>query len=454
MSCIEVMPKLGLTMTEGTLVNWHKSEGEKIEKGEILFEVETDKLTNEIEAKEGGVLRKVLVEEGETVKCLVPVAVIADENEDISELLKQAGSQNGESEKEEEEKQPKVQTPAKTAEPVKVGGRIKISPVARKLARQSGANYELITGTGPMGRIVKKDVEGYIENNRIKVSPAAAKLAKELNVDLVGIKKDGRIMKKDVLEASEVAKMTAAVSEEKAEEKVLPQQTVKEVNRGEKEVKMSGMRKVIAKRMSQSVSVSPTVTYNMSMDTSELKRLKNSFKDIFKVTYTDLLIKIVSQVLKEFPLANCSVEGDTFILKNYVNMGVAVALEDGLLVPVIKDCDIKGLKQITTEFKELAKKARENQLGPDDLTGGTFTITNLGMFGIDTFSPIINQPEVAILGVNKIVETPVVENGEIVIKPLMSLSLTADHRAIDGAYAARFLQRVKQYVEKPGLLIL
>ncbi|KAA8663147.1 2-oxo acid dehydrogenase subunit E2, partial [Clostridium sp. HV4-5-A1G] len=235
------------------------------------------------------------------------------------------------------------------------------------------------------------------------------------------------------------------------EEKASPQQAAV---RGEKAVKMSAMRKVIAKRMSESVSVSPTVTYNMTMDTSELKRLKDSLKDVFKVTYTDLLIKIVSQVLKEFPLANCSVNGDTFILKDYVNMGVAVALDDGLLVPVIKDCDIKGLKQITAEFKDLVKRAKENKLGPDDLTGGTFTITNLGMFGIDTFSPIINQPEVAILGVNKIAETPVVEKGQIVVKPLMSMSLTADHRAIDGAYAARILQRIKQYVEKPGLLIL
>lgn len=225
-------------------------------------------------------------------------------------------------------------------------------------------------------------------------------------------------------------------------------------NRGEKTVKMSNMRKVIAERMKKSASISPAVTYNMTMDTSELKRLKNSIKDIFKVTYTDLLIKIVSQVLKEFPLANCSVERDAFILKDYVNMGVAVALDDGLLVPVIKNCDIKGLRQITAEFNELVEKARENKLVPDDLTGGTFTITNLGMFGIDTFSPIINQPEVAILGVNKIVNTPVVVNGQIIVRPLMSMSLTADHRAIDGAYAARVLQRIKQYVEKPGLLVL
>ncbi|OAA94897.1 2-oxo acid dehydrogenase subunit E2 [Clostridium coskatii] len=451
MSCIEVMPKLGLTMVEGTLVNWHKSEGEKVEKGEILFEVETDKLTNEIEAKESGILRKILVEEGETVKCLVPVGIVAEGNEDISQLLKQSGGESGENEKKEEENRPEEKSGVKNIDTPKMEDRVKISPLAKKIALKNNVNYKLIKGTGPLNRIVKKDIEAYIENNRIKVSPVAAKLAQELNVDLTKIKKNGRIMKKDVLEVSEVAKVPEVVPKEKIEDKPVIQQLVK---RGEKQVKMSAMRKVIANRMKESVSVSPTVTYNMTMDISELKRLKDSLKDIFKVTYTDLLIKIVSQVLKEFPLVNCSIKGDTFILKNYVNMGVAVALDDGLLVLVIKDCDIKGLKQITTEFKDLVKRAKENKLGLDDLEGGTFTITNLGMFGIDTFSPIINQPEVAILGVNKIVQTPVVENGEIVIRSLISLSLTADHRAIDGAYAARFLQKVKQYVEKPGMLIL
>ncbi|HBC96651.1 MAG TPA: PdhC [Clostridium sp.] len=395
MSCIEVMPKLGMTMKEGTLVNWHRNEGETVKEGEILFEVETDKLTNEIEAKEDGVLRKVLVNEGETVKCLTPVAIIAGKDEDISGLLKQA---------------------------------------------EAGGSKAAAHKTSTKEKIEDENIDtADIETHRVKVSPAAAKLAKELNVDPSSIKKNGRIMKKDILEASKTSKA------------VEMQHTS---NRGEKTVKMSNMRKVIAERMKKSASISPAVTYNMTMDTSELKRLKNSIKDIFKVTYTDLLIKIVSQVLKEFPLANCSVERDAFILKDYVNMGVAVALDDGLLVPVIKNCDIKGLRQITAEFNELVEKARENKLVPDDLTGGTFTITNLGMFGIDTFSPIINQPEVAILGVNKIVNTPVVVNGQIIVRPLMSMSLTADHRAIDGAYAARVLQRIKQYVEKPGLLVL
>jgi pyruvate dehydrogenase E2 component (dihydrolipoamide acetyltransferase) len=444
MSCIEVMPKLGLTMKEGTIEAWHKKEGEEVKKGEVIFDVTTDKLTNEIEAKESGVLRKILVHEGETVECRVPVAIIAGKDEDISALLKQAGSASSQTEESKESEEQKQQEVTKKSEPVKREGRVRISPIARRIAKENGVEYRIITGTGPEGRIVKKDIEEYINSNKVKVSPAAFKLAKELNVDISQIEKDGRIMKEDVLAAANAGEVHEKVD---VEEAVIGDHREKVVN-------MSPMRKVIAKRMSESVSISPTVTYNMTIDTSELKRFKDHLKDIFKVTYTDLLIKIVSVVLKEFPLANCSVSDDKFILKNYVNMGVAVALDEGLIVPVIKDSDVKGLKQITTELKELVKKAKSNQLSPDDMAGATFTLTNLGMFGIDTFSPIINQPEVAILGVNKITQTPVVEDGNIVIRPLMKLSLTADHRAVDGAYAAQFLQKIKQYVEKPELLLL
>ncbi|WP_446896980.1 2-oxo acid dehydrogenase subunit E2 [Clostridium sp. LBM24168] len=447
MSCIEVMPKLGLTMTEGEIETWHKKEGQEVKKGEILFDVTTDKLTNEVEAKGSGVLRKILVGEGETAKCLVPVAVIAGQGEDISQLLKQFESGNQEKIQDEEEKREVHQD---KSVPVKREGRIRISPLAKKIAIRSGVNYELVTGTGPLGRITKKDIEGYIDNNRIKVSPVAAKLAKKLNVDLNSIDKQGRIMKKDVLEAAgKLDKDNGAVKEKSEQQVQIPVQS-----RGEKVVNMSPMRKVIAERMSESVKVSPTVTYDMTVDISELKRFKNKLKEIMKITYTDFLIKIVSTTLKQFPLANCSVSENKFILKNYVNMGIAVALDEGLIVPVVKDSDIKGLKEITIELEELVKKAKNNHLSPDNMTGATFTITNLGMFGIDTFSPIINQPEVAILGVNRIVETPVVEDGKIVVKPLMKLSLTADHRAIDGAYAAKFLQKIKEYIEKPELLLL
>ncbi|HDK7157010.1 TPA: 2-oxo acid dehydrogenase subunit E2 [Clostridium botulinum] len=436
MGKLEVMPKLGLTMTEGELVKWHKKEGDTIKAGETLFDVTTDKLTNNVEAKTDGVVRKLLVDEGTVVECLKPVAIIGDKDEDISNLLKESlqDSKGNEVEKEVKESKEEIKDNRK----IKKGERTKISPIAKRLAKENDVNIQLLDGTGPEGRIVLKDVESYIENNKnnIKTSPVAEKMAKDLGVNLEDIKKDGRIMKDDILEF--IQKSTPSVGEDLMDRRV----------------KMSTMRKVIASRMSESSKISPTVTYDIEVDMTNLKRLKEQIKDEWKVTYTDLLVKIVSKVLIQYPLVNCSIEGDEMIFRNYANIGVAVALEEGLVVPVVKYANKKGLKDISIEVKELAQKAKNNGLTEENSTGGTFTITNLGMFGIKSFSPIINQPEVAILGVNMITNTPVVENGEIVIKPLMSLSLTADHRAVDGAVAAQFLKAVKKYMEKPELLIL
>ncbi|MDU1320179.1 MAG: dihydrolipoamide acetyltransferase family protein [Clostridium botulinum] len=436
MGKLEVMPKLGLTMTEGELVKWHKNEGDTIKVGEPLFDVTTDKLTNNVEAKVDGIVRKLLVDEGTVVECLKPVAIIGDKDEDISNLLKESLGDSKENKVEEEVKEPNKEI--KDNKKIKKEGRIKISPIAKKIAKENNVDIQLLDGTGPEGRIVLKDVEAYIENNKnnIKTSPVAEKMAKDLGVNLEDLKKDGRIMKEDILEFSQKSSST----------------TGEEVS--ERRVKMNAMRKIIASRMSESSNISPTVTYDIEVDMINLKRLKEQIKDEWKVTYTDLLVKIVSKVLIQYPLVNCSIEGDEMIFRNYANIGVAVALEEGLVVPVVKYANQKGLKDISIEVKELAQKAKNNGLTEENSTGGTFTITNLGMFGIKSFSPIINQPEVAILGVNMITNTPVVENGEIVIKPLMSLSLTADHRAVDGAVAAQFLKAVKKYMEKPELLIL
>ncbi|EPY2286709.1 dihydrolipoamide acetyltransferase family protein [Clostridium sporogenes] len=436
MGKLEVMPKLGLTMTEGELVKWHKKEGDTIKVGETLFDVTTDKLTNNVEAKADGIVRKILVDEGTVVECLKPVAIIGDKDEDISNLLKESLQDSKENEVEEEVKESKEEI--KDNRKIKKGERIKISPIAKRFAKENNVDIQLLEGTGSEGRIVLKDVEEYIENskNNIKTSPVAGKMAKDLGVNLEDLKKDGRIMKEDILEFSQ--KFSPTTGEEVSERRV----------------KMNAMRKIIASRMSESSKISPTVTYDIEVDMTNLKRLKEQIKDEWKVTYTDLLVKIVSKVLIQYPLVNCSIEGDEMIFRNYANIGVAVALEEGLVVPVVKYANQKGLKDISIEVKELAQKAKSNGLTEENSTGGTFTITNLGMFGIKSFSPIINQPEVAILGVNMITNTPVVENGEIVIKPLMSLSLTADHRAVDGAVAAQFLKAIKKYMEKPELLIL
>ncbi|MBY6950564.1 dihydrolipoamide acetyltransferase family protein [Clostridium botulinum] len=436
MGKLEVMPKLGLTMTEGELVKWHKNEGDTIKAGETLFEVTTDKLTNNVEAKADGIVRRILVDEGTVVECLKPVAIIGDKDEDISNLLKESLQDSKENEVEKEVKESKGEI--KDNRKIKKGERIKISPIAKRFAKENNVDIHLLEGTGPEGRIVLKDIEEYIENskNNIKTSPVAGKIAKDLGVNLEDLRKDGRIMKEDILEF--IQESIPSVGEELMD----------------KRVKMSTMRKVIASRMSESSKISPTVTYDIEVDITNLKRFKDQIKEEWKVTYTDLLVKIVSKALIQYPLVNCSIEGDEMIFRNYTNIGVAVALEEGLIVPVVKYANQKGLKDISIEVKELAHKAKNNELTEENSTGGTFTITNLGMFGIKSFSPIINQPEVAILGANMITNTPVVENGEIVIKPLMNLSLTADHRAVDGAVAAQFLNSIKKYMEKPELLIL
>ena len=217
---------------------------------------------------------------------------------------------------------------------------------------------------------------------------------------------------------------------------------------------MNGMRKAIAKNMLNSHMTSPTVTANLSVDMSAMKGYREQLKaKEIKVSYTDLLVKFIAKALTEFPLLNCSVEDNKIIYKHYVNMGVAVALDNGLVVPNVTDADKKSLTEISAEVKELAKLAREGKLPMEKLKGGTFTITNLGMYGIESFTPIINQPEVAILGVTTMEDRAVVRGGEIVIRPMMTLSLTFDHRVVDGSVAAEFLQRVKALLENPALML-
>ncbi|MEW9124223.1 MAG: dihydrolipoamide acetyltransferase family protein [Thermotaleaceae bacterium] len=435
MAKLVTMPKLGLTMKEGRLTKWHKTEGDMVSAGEALFDVATDKLVNEIEAAESGVLRKVFVAEGDVVECLEPVAIIADADEDITALLGDS-LQEGEDNKGIVKSNASMERPM--AEKPKEEGRIKVSPVAKKLAKENNIDLTLVTATGPKGRITLEDVENYIKNlpKQVKSSPMAAKIADALNVDLGDIRKDARIMKEDVY---------AYLKDKNAAAQAQP---------SERRVSMSQMRQVIASRMSESWSVSPAVTFDIKVDVTRLKEIRNQLQNECKVTFTDLLIKILATALLEFPYINSRIDNNEICIRNYANIGVAVAVDEGLVVPVVKYANTKGLKQISKEVKDLAQKARDNELSQEDITGGTFTITNLGMYGIESFSPIINQPEVAILGVNTITETPVVKNDQIMIKPLMNLSLTADHRVVDGAVAAQFLARVKEYIEKPAMLFL
>ena len=275
-----------------------------------------------------------------------------------------------------------------------------------------------------------------------KSSPLAKKLAESAQIDLSKVPSHSRVMAGDILEylkSSDKAAPAGAAPENEPAEEIVP---------------MNGMRKAIARNMQNSHMTSPTVTFNLSVDMTELRRCREQLKaNGVKVSYTDFIVKFVAKALREFPQLNCSVSENRIIYKRYVNMGVAVSLENGLVVPNIPDADKKSLTEISDELKELAAKAREGKLPLERLQGGTFTVTNLGMYGIESFSPIINQPEVAILGVNTIEEKPVVRGGEPVIRPMLNLSLTADHRVVDGAYAAQFLQRVKALMENPALML-
>lgn len=425
-------------MTKGNLVKWFKKEGDEIKKGEKIFSVETDKLTNDIEAACSGILRKIIVESG-TKEVLEPVAIIADKDEDISDLLSKASVSEDISETAEKEVVKKDVQEEKESTKKR---RVKASPKAKRLAKKEGINIRSVNGSGPGGVISESDVLEFIENmnkkeeKKVKTSPTADKVAENLGVDINNINKEDRVMKDDVIEYWNF---------ERVQEMASPKETSKE---------MSTMRKIISERMHNSQQITASVNYNLSVDTTAMQNLRKQLKPFYKITYTDILVKILSKVLLEYPELNATLSGQEIITRNYVNIGVAVGKEDGLLVPVVKYANVKGIQGISKEIKSLAKKARSNSLEPDEMQGATFTISNLGMYGMESFTPIINHPEVAILGVNTIKDVAYKIDGELRFKPMMNLSLTADHRVVDGSKAAQFLNRLKEYIENPSILVL
>ena len=441
-----LMPKLGLTMTEDTIDEWKKNVGDTVKKGEILFSVETDKLTNDVEAEADGILLKILVPAGETVTCKTLVGWLGAAGEAVPDGAGAAPAQEAVSAA--PAAADSAAAPAAAGAVHAAGEYVPATPYAKKLAKEKGFDLTVIPATGYKGVVVARDVLGYTPaaaapaEPAVKASPLAEKVAADLGIDLKDVKAaHGRILAEDLLRYIAETREKADAGEAPAAER--------------EEVKpMSGMRKAIAKNMQNSHMTSPTVTFNLGIDMTEMKRYREQLKaKEIKVSYTDLLVKFVAKALTEFPLLNCSVEDNKIIYKHYINMGVAVALDNGLVVPNIADADKKSLTEISAEVKEMAKQAREGKLPPEKLRGGTFTITNLGMYGIESFSPIINQPEVAILGVNTMEDKVVVRNGEICIRPIMNLSLTADHRVVDGSVAAQFLQRVKSLMENPALIL-
>ncbi len=432
MANIMLMPKLGLTMVEGKIGKWLKQEGDLVLLEEPLLQVETDKIVSDVNATFEGTLLKIISERGDKTKVKEPICIIGEAGEDISELLV---DNSGIAESNlEVTKVKKIEKKEKKEKNIKVEGDILASPLAKKLAKDKGYDLSKINGTGPNGRIVEKDILMYKGN--VKATPTARVLANNLGVDINNINKSSRIVKQDVF------------NEYDKNSKLNGFDLIEEV------VEMSQMRKIISERMFDSWQTSPAVTYELKVDTTMLKKFKNQISLKHKVTYTDLIVKIVSNALIEFPILNCSIDGDSIIMRNFTNIGVAVALDEGLIVPVVKYANLMGLGELSNKIKSLVIKSKNNELEMDELQGSTFTVTNLGMYEMNSFSPIINQPEVAILGITAIKDEVVVKDGQMVILPMMNLCLTADHRVVDGAIAAEFMSRLKEIIENPAQLLL
>lgn len=434
-----LMPKLGLTMTEGTIEEWKFKEGDAVRKGDILFSVATDKLTNDIEADADGVLLKILLPEGETAACKSVIAYIGAEGEAVSGAAPAA-----------QEATPVVAEAEAPAQAVSVcGDFVRATPYARKLAKEKGYDLAAIKATGPNGIVVAKDVESYVAGP--KCSPMAAKLADELGVDMAALGVQGRVMKKDVLAATNTAAVKASYEELKEE--------LEAESNDETPVKVNPLRRAIAANMVSSWTTSPRVTFTYAADVTEMKALRARLKEPMKakgikITYNHILMKVVATALTEFPDINASFKDNMLTHHKHVNMGLAVAKGDGLIVPNVKAAETKTLAQIAQETETLIEATRSGKIAMEDMTGGTFTISSLGAFGVRNFTPIINQPELAILGVADMVDTPVVRNGEIVIRPMMNLCLTADHRVIDGVQACKFMQRIVELIENPYLMLI
>ena len=439
------MPQLGLTMTEGTVSQWLKKVGDPVKKGDEVVEVETDKISNIVEAHEDGILLSIVMQEGDAGPVKAVMGYIGQAGEIVSG--DDSGSAAAEPAPQEAAAAP---VPAAAAGPVQntiVGGWVLATPYARKLAKEAGIDLALVSGTGPNGRVVGRDVETFEAEEKVRISPTAAKVAADLGVDTQTVSADGRIMKKDVLKAAGVvpaAPAAAVAAPVTAAVKAAPKNGVL----------LKGMRKVIAQRLGDCWRNTPHVHHTVEVNMTKATELRSTFIAMDKkFSFTDLIIKAMCKVLEEYTAANDSLVDGYLVHNEGIPMGVAVAVEKGLIVPVIKNANHKGLMDIHRAVGELARAARDNTLSPDDLTGGTCTISNLGMYGCDHFTPIVNPPEATILGVCRTVDKAVVIDGKIVIAPMMNVILGYDHRVVDGALAGLITSRLREYLENPLLLL-
>ncbi len=391
-----IMPKLGMTMESGLIVNWLKEEGDYVKKGEPLLDVMTDKVTIEVESFNTGYLKKILAREGEEIPVTEVIAYIGGKDEEVSEEIIKGRIK--------EKKEEKVEVKAK---------KILASPLAKKLAKEMSIDLSKISGTGPGGRIIKADV--------LKVA------------------KEAKLKKKEKIEI-----------EKEIEEKVVAPEILEKIP-------LAGLRKTIAERMSKSKSEIPHITLFIDVDMSSSEIFKEKINQEIgekKISYTDLIIKATALSLKKYQILNSTLENKRIIIFKDINIGLAVSIKDGLIVPVIRNANKLSIEEIANKRVKLVKCARDNKLELRDVTGSTFTITNLGMYEIDYFSPIINPPEAGILAVGSIVKKPAIDReDEITVKPMLKLGLALDHRILDGAVGAKFLQYLRNILQEPNKLV-
>jgi len=429
------MPLMSDTMEEGNIIGWLKQEGDQVESGETLAEVETDKATMELDSFFDGVLLHIAVKEG-TVPVNGIIAVIGDAGEDWQAAIKSAGSVSTASSADApQEELASVEVAA--SEPAAIadanGQRVKASPLARNMAKDAGIDLSSVQGSGDHGRIVKKDIEAAISQPGTPVAAPVAPAAPPV---------------------APTAPSTPAQAEKPA-----PAVAAFSFNGGEanfEDTPVSQMRKVIARRLGESKFSAPHfyLTVEINMDKSIQMRKKINEVAPVKISFNDFVIKAAAAALRLHPAINSSWLGDKIRLNKDVNIGVAVAVPDGLLVPVVHYADMKSLSQIKTEVGSLAAKAKERKLSPDEMSGNTFTISNLGMFGIEEFTAIINPPDACILAVGGIIQKPIVQAGDIVVGNMMKVTLSCDHRVVDGASGAQFLQTFKGILEDPVRLMI
>ena len=428
-----IMPKLSPTMEEGQISRWLKKEGDKVSMGEPLAEIDTDKATMEMQALANGVLRKIVINEGQSAPLGQLIAVIGEPNEDIASLLAEAPAAAAPAPPKEEPKKPEQPAPAPQAKaaaaasapaprrvdngqpqaaPPSDSGRMIVSPLAARMAAEAGIDLRSLHGSGPGGRIIKRDIEAAL--SQPQPAPAAAPGARVVEIGHFGAS-------------------------------------------GYRDEPASEIRKVIAKRLVTSLGPIPHffLTTEIEMDrAAEMRRSINALDPDLKISINDVIIKVVASALIQHPEVNASFQEKFVRYYERADIGVAVAIEDGLITPVVRAADQKSLSQIAAEVRELAERARSRKLKPEEYTGATFSISNLGMFGIDEFTAVINPPEGAILAVGAMSPKPVVRDNEIVVRQMMRVTMSCDHRVIDGATGAKFLQTFKKILENPLYLVV